>query len=229
MFCGKCGAQNPDGSAFCSECGAPLTDTSAPAPSGGAAAAAVDKHKLIGIAVVGVAVLVLIIVIIALCSGRGAKSTAKSFMEAAFDGDGEDVVDLLPKGVIKDYANRMGMKEKEAKKALADSYEDQFDSISEMMESMKITVKVSGEEEYSESQLEDIKASFSSIGVKVKDAKIMKVTLTLKHGGDKYELKSPVDVPVVKVGGSWYLDNRELGTSLGRSLLNALTSLLLGF
>lgn len=32
MYCKKCGAQNPDGAAFCSKCGAPLS--AAPAPSG---------------------------------------------------------------------------------------------------------------------------------------------------------------------------------------------------
>lgn len=230
MFCGKCGAQNPDGSAFCSECGAPLTADAPVTPAGGAAAAApgtADKHKLIGIAAAGVAALVVIIIIIALCSGRSAKSAAKSFMEAVFDGDGEEIVDLLPGDVIKAYADRMGVKTKDAKETLEETYDTQFDGISEMMDKVKITVKVSGSEDYSGGELDDIVSSYKSIGVKVKDAKVMKVKLTLKYDGEKLELDSPVEVPVVKVGGSWYLDVQKLGSSFAMSLVNAITSSLL--
>ncbi len=231
MFCGNCGAQNPDGSAFCSECGAPLAPSTPAAPSGGAAAAAApaDKHKIIGIAAVGVAALVVLIIIIALCSGRSAKSAAKSFMEAVFDGDGEEIVDLLPKGVIKSYAERMDIKTKEAKKALEENYEDQFDGLAEMMEDLKVTIKVTGDDEYDDEDLDDIKEAYKSVDVKVKDAKVMLVKLTIKYKGEKLELDEPVEVPVVKVGGSWYLDIQELGSRFASSLMGAITSGLLGF
>jgi uncharacterized membrane protein YvbJ len=48
MFCPKCGAQNADGSQFCSSCGAGLVQTAAPAP---AAATVVVAEKTSGMAV----------------------------------------------------------------------------------------------------------------------------------------------------------------------------------
>jgi hypothetical protein len=48
MFCAKCGASNPDGTAFCSSCGNPLAASSSPPPPSGGPAAPVAPEFSFG-------------------------------------------------------------------------------------------------------------------------------------------------------------------------------------
>lgn len=225
MFCGKCGAQNPDGAAFCSKCGAPLTVADAPA----APASDAKKHRFIGIAAVGIAVLLVVILLIALFSGRSANSAAKSFAEAVFEGNGDDIVDLIPKDVIKAYAKSQGLSTRRAREEMADEFDRSFNSISELMDDVKFSFKVTGDEKYGASQSTSVIERYKSMDVKVKDAKMVIIRVTIRSHGEKLELSEPIRVPVIKVGGSWYVDFVNLSDSFTYSLFSALTSALWGF
>lgn len=222
MFCGKCGARNDDGAAFCSKCGAPLSAPAAPNPDA-------KKHRIIGIAAVGVAVLLVAVILIAIFSGRSANSAAKSFAEAVFEGDGDDIVDLIPNAVIKARAKSQGLSTRREKEEMADEFDRNFDRIAELMDDVKFSFKVSGDEEYSASQRENIIERYKSMDVKVKDAKTVKLRVTIRSHGEKLELAEPIRVPLIKVGGSWYVDYERIGDSFVFSLLSAITSALWSF
>ncbi len=70
MFCGKCGAKNPDDAVVCGQCGAQIGTAKAPparvtppAPARGG-----KNYRLIGIA--AVAVIAVVLVIVLLSGGR---------------------------------------------------------------------------------------------------------------------------------------------------------------
>ena len=104
MFCGACGAKNPDGAAFCQSCGAPLREMQAEAvPQGGSAADSIQssqRNKMIGIAAVAAAAIVVVFLAVNLLGGRGYESTVTKFLDATLDGDAETIISLLPDKMV---------------------------------------------------------------------------------------------------------------------------------
>lgn len=205
MFCGNCGAQNPDGAVHCGNCGAPLN--AGPAALAGAADAAVAKrNRTIGIAVVAAiaAIIVVAVVLIAVLAGGGGspKGVAVDMVEAVFDADIDKIVNMIPDKLIKGYAKEEGISSREAredftymlKRELNDDYLGMFE----------FTVKAGDVEKYDRDELSDIKDMYSDFGVKVKDARTVEVEITVKLLGQKES--EDIDVPVVKIGGDWYVD-----------------------
>ncbi len=225
MFCGNCGKQNPDDATLCSGCGATLTPV---ATSGKRSRRRKNNYAMVGMIAVAVVVVLVVVLLVALFSGRSAKATGVKFIEAVFDGDGEEIVDLIPDSYFKQYAREMDVKVSRVKDQFEESFEDQFDAISEMMDDVKVTAKATGTDDYSKRETEDIIDSYEDADVKVKDARTVEVEVTLKYRGEKVELGTPIEVPVIKVGGSWYIDVINLG-SMGYSVLNALGGSLGGF
>lgn len=225
MFCGNCGKQNPDNATFCSGCGAKLTPVS-PTPRGRSKRK--NKNAMVGMIAVAVVAVAVIVLLVVLFSGRSAKSTGEKFIKAAFNGDGDEIVDLMPDSLFKGYAEEMNTKVGKIKDQYEESFEDQFDSLSEMLDDLKFTVKATGTDDYSERETERIIDYYKEFDVKVKDAKTVDVKVTIKSHGDKLELNSPLEVPVIKVGGSWYIDYYNLG-NMAYSILSAVGGALLGF
>ena len=124
------------------------------------------------------------------------------------------------------YAKSRGLSTARAKEAMEDEFDRTYDGIAELMDDVKFSLKVSGDEEYSASQRVTIIEGYKSVDVKVKDAKIVKLRVTLKSHGEKLELAEPVRVPLIKVGGSWYVDYDNLNGGFAFSLWSAITSAL---
>lgn len=222
MFCGNCGAQNPDGATFCAQCGAPLSNQQTTSPVGSTAVAA-NKNKIIGMAAVGVVALVVLIVIISIFSGRGANSTAEKLMTATFKGDGEGIVELIPDGVIEAYGDQRNLSSKDARSALAVYFENTFKGASGIANTgdIKVSADAVGDKEYSASQKQSIVNDYKNIGVNIKDAKLVLVDVTIKYGGEELETKKPIEVPLVKVGGSWYVDFDNMNSAFALSIVSA--------
>ncbi len=98
MYCTNCGKQIPDGSAFCTECGAP---TGAGAPSAAGTAAHGKKYAAAAAAVIAAAAIVvlLIVMISSAAGGTGLSGTYASrnawgeiAYEIKFNSDGSCVV-----------------------------------------------------------------------------------------------------------------------------------------
>ena len=219
MFCGKCGANNPDGASFCKECGAPLaapeTPAGAKATFGGAAvkAAPTDskRYKKIGIAAVVVAV-VLVFTLLSSLSGGGAKSAedaALRYTNAIFKPDAKAVFNLFHKDIKK------ATKSKELNEAIRQTdseLERQLKQLDNYLgEGWKYSCNVTEINDVSEWEMEWIQQRYETkYKIKVTEAQKVRVAITITAGNNKDTEK--VTVPVIKVGSSWYLDPENMSS-----------------
>ena len=217
MFCGKCGANNDDNAAFCSSCGAPLNENGA-APNAGpvVTTAQVDtgrRNRIIGMAAVGAGVLAVAVLLVALFGGRGPKATVNKFLNAMFKADAKTIVSLLPDDIVDYIMDEEDLTKKEMIEELEDALAWTIDFYEDYAgKDWKVTHKIVSVDDLSSRKLRDLKEEYEDeCGVKVKDAKVVKVELSI----DGKELDEPdeteVEVYVIKVGGSWYIDFMSTG------------------
>ena len=156
-FCGNCGTQNEDLANVCGNCGTPFEVPAAPeAPvvaEAPAAPAKKSKGKLIGIIAGAVAATVALIVVLVLLLGGGAEGTAKKFLEAYFDGDGETAYALMS-----EYA-------KDESDIDEDEFVERIEEFADMLlenaeeeygDNIKFTVTVTDSEKLDDNDLEDL-------------------------------------------------------------------------
>lgn len=244
MFCGKCGAQIPDNSSFCPSCGAntsntnqnpaannpanpsgnPMPNPSAPNripfPGANRAAAAVtgtNKNQIIGIAAVAAIVVLVLILLISCVGGRGYKKTAEKFVESTMEADAKGILKLIPKKVKSATLENMGYDKKDTA-ILAEELEDSLDYsygfLDAFADDWSYKYKVKEVENYSTKSLRDTQRVYKDeYDVKVKKAKIVTIELTIKYGDDE-EYTEEMDVGVVKIGKSWYIDIADINNLL---------------
>lgn len=225
MFCGKCGAKNDDSAVFCAECGnrfqaaAPVAPAAPAAPTAPAAYAAPAApaaatgskpgfkfdNRMIGIiAVVGVAALALIITCFFIFGGRSYKATVKDYFKAMETADAKLMMELLPDDMIKSIMKDEDM----TKKEMTEELQDMLDYMFRGADKIKITYEITDTEEVDKDDLKDLKEEYKDeYDIKVKDAMIVEVEVTVKVDGEK--TTEDVDLYLIKVGGSWYLASFE--------------------
>ena len=210
MYCGHCGAANPDGSAFCKQCGAKLASTKLVTTSNSSqkrvAAKSSNQNRTVGIiAVAAVAVIVLVLGIL-LFGGRSYKSTVKQYINATFDGNAKKIVQLIPKKVVNT--------------AIDDYFDDRDELIEEMDESLeyaldwfdtlygedwRVSYKIIDADDITGKSLKSVKDEYEDeYDVKVTAAMKVEVELTIKYDGD--ETTQTMNIRLIKVGSSWYID-----------------------
>lgn len=99
MFCKNCGNQVPDGVAFCAACGTPVAAAPAAAPAANpaqAAVAAVKGNKTVKLIAIVAVVAIVLGLIVGLLGGGSAKSVAKDYVKASFEGDLKELYSLTP-------------------------------------------------------------------------------------------------------------------------------------
>lgn len=211
MFCGKCGAQNADQAVFCKNCGSQLQ-------AGQVSSSVVSdvcvnkKNQKIGVIAVAAIVVAAIIVAIVLFGGRSYKKTVNSFFDATFEADAEKIVDLMPKGVI-DYAlEEADMDMDDMVDMIQEELEDQIDSLNNYLgDDWSVSHKILSVEDVSAKKLRDIQENYEEeMDTKVSAAKNVEVEMTVK--GTDLETSNTMEISVVKVGRSWYLDIATLGS-----------------
>ena len=203
MFCGACGAKNPDGAAFCQSCGAPLREMQAEAvPQGGSAADSIQssqRNKMIGIAAVAAAAIVVVFLAFNLLGGRGYESTVTKFLDASLDGDAETIISLLPDKMVDQALEELGYHPSDRDEAVEElnaALQSAAGSLKEALgDNLKVSYNVVSAEDLSASKLLELRQSYSVYDIDVDGAKEVDVSGT-------YTLT----VPVVQVGRSWYLD-----------------------
>ena len=189
MFCKYCGENNVDGAKFCKNCGKPLMTTSSadgtaagynPEMTPGYTPTSQQNHKKTGIiAIVAIVAAVLIAVAVIFTFPKEAVNKLKE------EGNWDDEYDDLVSGI----------------ESIAQSVGDYVDL--EELCSYKITeTKDATKEEIAEIQ-EDY--DDEGIDVKIKDAKIITVELTINIPIYGSETDSE-DFVVIKIGNSWYID-----------------------
>ena len=226
MYCGKCGAKNEPGATFCGSCGAPLEGAKPEAASFGASAdsaepvaAAVQssrKNKTIGIAAAAVVVVVAVVAIFSLFGGLGGRSdtkTVEQFFDAVFDADPQAIVDLIPKGVIDTAKKESGYTDQQIEdelSSLASQWESAIGALDFLGDSVKVSYAAVSSEDVDASQLSYLKEKYQPMDVDVSAARAVHVELHVKVDSLSVDQSTVIDVPVVKVGNSWYIDVMNL-------------------
>ena len=230
MFCGKCGAQNPDTAAFCKSCGTRLNSQVKPATKTVAKTTAntqmrpqtkrpAPKHrrrqdKKFGIIAVVAVIAVVLILAIALFGGRSYKATIKKYVNATYDVNAGAIFDLVPDDMMDYMLEEDGYDRDDLEDLIDDANEELQDMVDHIEryigEDWKLSYKIADVEKVTNDDLADLKKDYKKMGVKVSAAKTVEVELTVKYG--ETESGNTMNIPLIKVGRSWYLDVDSMGS-----------------
>ena len=215
MFCGKCGAQNADSAEFCTNCGAKLKKNAPTIATTVSGPNQNEKNRKVGMIAVAIVAVVVIILGVVFFGGRSYKATVDKFVDAYVDANIEAILDLTPKKII-DYLRE----EYEADPDILDGHDDMADLIDHLISDANEHLQHSlnrsmGKDwifSYEITEAEDINGDvldlitdlYEDAGVEISAAKIVTIVLTGKV--DETELSNSLDILLIKVGRSWYLE-----------------------
>ena len=198
MLCKKCGTENPDGAKYCSKCGKALNEKST-----------AKKNREKGI-VLAVCVIVAVVLLVYTLGGRSYKKTIDTFVTSQFAVDAQSIVELLPEKVVDKALEETGYSKTELVEETNDSLKKQVDSLDQSLgDDWKLSYKMTNVEDVTDDDLDDLKSNYEDINVKVSAAKTVEVEFTLK--GDETEVSNSLEISVIKVDRSWYLDLYTMG------------------
>lgn len=198
MLCKKCGTENPDGAKYCSKCGKTLNEKST-----------AKKNREKGI-VLALCVIVAVVLLVYTLGGRSYKKTIDTFVTSQFAVDAQSIVELLPEKVLDKELEETGYSKTELVEETNDSLKKQVDYIDQYLgDDWKLSYKMTNVEDVTGDDLNDLKSNYEDINVKVSAAKTVEVEFTLK--GDETEISNSLEVSVIKVDRSWYLDLYTMG------------------
>ena len=198
MLCKKCGTENPDGAKYCSKCGKALNEKST-----------AKKNREKGI-VLALCVIVAVVLLVYTLGGRSYKKTIDKFVTSQFAVDAQSIVELLPEKVLDKELEETGYSKTELVEETNDSLKKQVDYIDQYLgDDWKLSYKMTNVEDVTGDDLNDLKSNYEDINVKVSAAKTVEVEFTLK--GDETEISNSLEVSVIKVDRSWYLDLYTMG------------------
>ena len=198
MLCKKCGTENPDGAKYCSKCGKALNEKST-----------AKKNREKGI-VLALCVIVAVVLLVYTLGGRSYKKTIDTFVTSQFAVDAQSIVELLPEKVVDKALEETGYSKTELVDEANDSLKKQVDYIDQYLgDDWKLSYKMTNVEDVTGDDLNDLKSNYEDINVKVSAAKTVEVEFTLK--GDETEVSNSLEISVIKVDRSWYLDLYTMG------------------
>lgn len=198
MLCKKCGTENQDGAKYCSKCGKALNEKST-----------AKKNREKGI-VLALCVIVAVVLLVYTLGGRSYKKTIDTFVTSQFAVDAQSIVELLPEKVLDKELEETGYSKTELVEETNDSLKKQVDYIDQYLgDDWKLSYKMTNVEDVTGDDLNDLKSNYEDINVKVSAAKTVEVEFTLK--GDETEISNSLEVSVIKVDRSWYLDLYTMG------------------
>ena len=222
MFCGKCGSKNADDAMYCVNCGAKLRTSSREIQ---AVPVQNEKHRKVGIIAVVAVVIAAALICFFLFGGRSYKKLLKMYglgtgtytaeniedMVEEVDTDkAKDRLDLIPDKVLDYWMDEEGydrddidMFLDEAKEGLQELayYMDELGDF--FGEGWEMTVEISDVKDIKGSSLEDIKEFYEDMDVKVSAAKNAEIEITVTGNETRTTTE---EIPMIKVGRSWYLD-----------------------
>ena len=214
MFCGKCGVKNADDAAFCSACGAKLNGAQPVSDSAAVAVDQSDKNRKVGIIAVAVIAVLVIALAIGLFGGRSYKATVDKFIDAQFEGDLEAIFELVPDELIDYVMEEEGYDRDEFDEFLEEGQEElqeQLDVIKAFFgDDWEVSYEILEAEDVTGDDLKDLKEDYEDIDLKIKAAKTVEIELTFKAG--EIETSESLEISLIKVGRSWYLDMESMGS-----------------
>lgn len=207
MFCGKCGVRNADDAIFCTKCGTKLNGGTPKKVSSS------DQNRKIGMIVVTMTAVAAIALIIFLFGGRSYKATVDKFFEAQFAADAEALFELLPEKVVSYALEEEGYDDDELDEMieeLDEELQDELDYIERYLgEGWTVSYEIMTVEDVSGDDFDDLKDEYEDLDVKVSAAKTVEIEMTIVAG--ETETSNSMDVSIIKVGRSWYLDAVSMG------------------
>ena len=213
MFCGKCGVKNADDATFCTGCGAKLNGGQMGKNNTPVVANSNDKNRKVGMVAVIVIVVIVIVLIITLFGGRNYKTVIKNFVNAQFDADAGAIFELIPEQMVSYALEEEGYDDDELDEFIEEINEelqDQLDYIERYLgDGWDVSYEILLVEDVTGDDLDDLKEDYEDIDIKVSAAKTVEVELTVKAG--ETETSNSLDVSVIKIGRSWYLDLESMG------------------
>jgi len=219
MFCGKCGTKNADDAMFCSGCGAKLNGgetVKSEIPATPVAANPNGKNRKVGIIAVAVIVVAVVGLVSMLFGSRGYEDVVEKFVDAQFEADAETILELMPEELIEYVLEEEGLDEDEWDVFIEEANEDlekELDSLDRYLgKGWKISYEIKDDHNLLGNALDDLQDAYEEMGIEVSEAKTVEVEISIiagKSGGE--ENKKSLDVCVIKVGRSWYLDMASMG------------------
>lgn len=212
MYCEQCGTKNEPGSAFCSACGAPLganQPTGTSVSTGSAAVRSLWGNKKIKLAAAAAAVVLVIFAVSSLFGGRSDTAAAEQFFDAAFNADAQAIMDLVPKGLVNTVMEQSGYTKAEVAEefeALADNLEASIGGLDFLGDDVKISYDAVSSEAVDDSRLDYLQEQYDEANVDVSAARVVSVELRVQADSFGIDQSAPFEVPVIKVGNSWYID-----------------------
>ena len=199
---------------FCQACGAPLQTPQANAASARTTTATASatgtnqRNRIIGIAAVVVAAAIVVFLVSSLFGGRSYEKTVDEFFGMITSADMGNILDLMPDDMV-DYAmDEMGYSRDDLTRELdsmGQQLKSSLDSIASFLGAeVELSHKVLNAQDVIGGSLTALQEEYEDYDVTVKEAKMVDVELTVQAGS--FEQSSNMSIPVIKVGGSWYLD-----------------------
>lgn len=216
MFCGKCGAKNPDDAVVCGQCGAPLTTAAAPMEAAAASPARGTNasrsgvnHRFIGIGAVAVAAVVVVILLVSIFGGRGYKTTVDKYFNSTLKADAKGLMSVFPDKVLDELLDNYDSR-KEAieqyNKTLAYVIEREYGD-----SKIKYSITYIDTEDISGDELRGLKNDYvEDYDLKIKAAMEVDIKATITVDGK--EESQTMTIPLIKVGSSWYIDVEHFGS-----------------
>lgn len=207
MFCGKCGAKNENNAKFCTECGAILNGVNMQEDLSSVTTDLNDKNRKVGMIAVFIIALVGVVMIWLLFGGRSYKAAIEQYFDATFEADAEAIMDLLPEELMDYILEEEGYELDECMDEMNEELQEALDSLDNYLgENWHASYEILNVEDMSSSDLEDLREAYEdeNIDMKVSAAKTVEVEITVK--AEDSENSNTMDLTLIKVGRSWYLD-----------------------
>lgn len=218
MFCTHCGKENESDAVYCIECGHEVNEASSKKINLKIPDIKIKNKKAVTVAA---AVIVLVLMGSFILGGRSYKKTINLLVKYSTP-EKMDLVriydELVPSKVI-DYAVKEGeISRSKLKKEIKEMEEDAKRSYEQIgkqydveMKNIKVSYEIVDSEPLKGDDLADIKDLYKNdIGLKVSAAKQIEVEITARIDEDT-EFTNSMDIDLVKVGKSWYIDLPTMG------------------
>lgn len=217
MFCTNCGKENDNDAVYCIECGHEMGKTAASKRNFKMPDVKIKNKNAVTVVA---AIIMLVLVGSFVFGGRSYKKTIDLFVKYSIsEADVKMVFDKLVPSKVIDYAledagqsrsdyRREVKKINEELQRNIEQIEDQYDV---KWKNCKVTYKITDTETLKGDDLADIKDLYKEdIGLKVSGAKQVEIEFTFRLDDDN-EITNSMDIDLVKVGKSWYLDMPTMG------------------
>ena len=174
---------------------------------------------IVGICVGGVVVIAAVVLLILWLTGvfggssGSPKAVAESYVSAIMQPEGVDgqaILDLLPDQLVNEAIAQGSFS---SEREMAESLEYAAGTVAESLQYLEdygisYEYTVGQGTPVSESELSSVQDAYQEYNINVGAAQTVEVVFTLSYQGETME--ETIEVPVVQIGGSWYLDSYSL-------------------